>query len=103
METIKLIDGQFTPEEAKDVLLEIIAKKINFHKLKNFTSQVRYDQPDAESEERIKELQEAKEEFLALVQEAKRERRSLVIEATVHIALEAREQTKELCVAVESY
>lgn len=103
METIKLIDGQFTPEEAKEVLLDIIAKKINFHNLKNLSSQIRYNHPDQASQERIKELEKAKAQVLALVQEARSEQSSMVIEATIHIGLEGREQGKELCSAEESY
>lgn len=103
METIKLINGKFTPEEAKEILLDLIAKKINFHNLKNFSSEVCYSQPDAESRKRIKELQEAKAQVLTLVREAKEEQSHLVIESTIRIAFADKGQVIELCSEAESY
>jgi hypothetical protein len=103
METIKLINGLFTPEEAKEVLLDMINKKINFHNLRNFSSQVHFDHADAESVERIKELQGAKARFLALMEEAKAEQQGLVIAATVHMALEPKEQAQDLLSQMEAH
>ncbi|MBT8206091.1 MAG: hypothetical protein KJP14_11210 [Eudoraea sp.] len=32
-QNIQLVDGEFTPSEASDVILSLIEQKINFHKL----------------------------------------------------------------------
>jgi uncharacterized membrane protein YhiD involved in acid resistance len=103
MESIKLIDGQFTPEEANEILLDIITRKINFHKLKNLTSQVHYNQPNKESEVRLIELQEAKAQILALFKEAKEEHKDLLVEATLHLSIKDKKHTEELFIEVEGY
>ncbi|WP_276499016.1 hypothetical protein [Pontibacter litorisediminis] len=103
METIKFIQGSFTCEEAKEILLEVITKKINFHNLKNFSSIIRFEKPDEDSKRRLEELKEAKEKVLLLVEEAKRSNSSLVIESTINIMLEAREQPEAACSEAESY
>lgn len=102
METIKFIQGAFTCAEAKEILLEVITKKINFHNLKNFSSVIRFNHPDEESENRLKELREAKERVLYLIEEAKKSNSSFVIESTINITLEAQEQPEEECLKTES-
>ncbi|WP_222621650.1 hypothetical protein [Pontibacter cellulosilyticus] len=103
METIKLIQGSFTCEEAKEILLEIITKKINFHNLKNFSSIIRFDEQDEEQRSRLEELREAKEQVLRLIEEAKRNNKKFVIESTINITLEAQEQPAETCSEAEIY
>lgn len=103
METIKFITGSFTPEEAKEILIEAITKKINFHNLKNYISTIRFDQPDEESERRLEELREAREKVLLLIEEARRGNRNFIIESTINIALEAQEEPEKRCLEAESY
>ena len=63
-EPIKLIEGKFSPEDAKEVLLELINHKINFHSLKNFSSEERFSQTIEGSKKRIEYLKEAKRKLL---------------------------------------
>ena len=63
-EPIKLIEGKFSPEDAKEVLLELINHKINFHYLKNFSSEERFGQSIEGSKKRIEYLKEAKRKLL---------------------------------------
>ena len=39
---IKLIEGNFNPDEAKEVLLSLFNHKIQFHEAKNFSSEIRF-------------------------------------------------------------
>lgn len=103
METTKLIKGSFSPIDAKDILLNMVDSKINFHKIKSLSSLVRWNQPSQKSEQRIKELKEAKEQILALIEKAEKEGCSLKIESTINLSLEAKKQTEEIYSKAENY
>ncbi|MFD2514609.1 hypothetical protein ACFSRY_12095 [Pontibacter locisalis] len=103
MKTLKLIEGIFTPSEAAEILLEMINKKINFHNLKNLSSQIHFSRPDSVSGRRIKELKEAREQLLCLIEEAKINEENLVIESQIKISFETEGLPKEICLEVESY
>lgn len=106
MKTTKLIQGSFSPIDAKEILLNMVDTKINFHKIKSLSSLVQCNQPNQESEQRIKELKEAKEQILAFIEKAKKEGCSLRVESTINLSLEAKEQAeedKEICSKAENY
>ncbi len=88
MNTLKLIDGQYTPEEAKEMLLETLNSKINFYKIKNLSSEMRFGKPDLEAYEKIRELQEAKGLVNDIIQQALQDNSKLKIESTIHVYLE---------------
>jgi hypothetical protein len=58
-ETIELIKGSFKPDEAREILLQLLNSKINFHNLKNWSSRERFGKPDAYSVERLKNLEQS--------------------------------------------
>lgn len=72
-ETIDLIKGTFTPSEARDLLLDLLNSKINFHNKKDFSSRERFGKPDADSEQRLKHLMDSRTKvktfFLQLINE----------------------------------
>jgi hypothetical protein len=57
-ESIKLVEGTFSGIEAKEILVDLISKKINFHHLKNFSSEERFGKTCELSLDRIQELKE---------------------------------------------
>ncbi len=59
----KLIEGTFSVASAKVLLLELISYKINFHKMKKFSNEIRYGEDLDHSEKRITELTREKEEL----------------------------------------
>jgi hypothetical protein len=68
METvnISLIDGVFNPEDAREILIDLINKKIHFHSLKSHENWERNGIKDTFSNNRIKELEAAREKILDL-------------------------------------
>lgn len=96
MKTTKLITGLYTPDEAKEILLDMVKSKINFHNIKSLSALVRFNRPDLESESRIKELQETREELLALIQQAENDNLNLRIESTIKVSFEAQEHPEEI-------
>lgn len=103
MKTTKLITGQFTPGEAKEILLTLVDTKINFHKIKSLSSMIRCNEPEAESELRILALKEAKKQILAVIQQAISEDCILNIESTINISFEPKVQKEESCSKAETY
>ena len=87
-EPIKLIEGKFSPEEAKEVLLELINHKINFHSLKNFSSEERYGKSIKGSNKRIEYLKEAKEKIGEIIVKAKNTNSKLRLESFINISFE---------------
>jgi hypothetical protein len=63
-ERFSLIKGEFTKDEARDILLGMINYKINFHELRNFGSSIQNGQQDDLSLTRIQELEETRNQML---------------------------------------
>ena len=61
--TTKLIQGDFTKEKAKALLLELLSYKINYHQMQKFSDEVRFGKDIEHSEKRIKELIKEKKEL----------------------------------------
>ena len=55
-EVLDLIDGTFSNEDANEILRNLFEYKINFHRIKNFNSQIRFGQSDEHSLQRAEEL-----------------------------------------------
>jgi len=86
-ETLTLIEGNFSPVEAKEILMNIFSTKINFHKIKNFSSQERYGIDDETAQKRILELILSVEKIKQVIAEAKESNRNLVITSQINIEL----------------
>lgn len=65
--TLKLIDGNFSSEEARSLLVELLIHKINFHKIERFSKQIRFNEDPAPSDKRIDELIRDKNKVIELL------------------------------------
>jgi hypothetical protein len=63
---INLIDGAFTPEEAREIVIDLINKKIQFHSVKSHENWAKNGKVDTFSDIRIKELEQARNSVLEL-------------------------------------
>lgn len=88
MKIIKLIAGQFSPSEAREILYTMLRSKIDFHCRKDFSSQERFGQPDFESKKRVVELRGAQEEVLNLMKQAQEENRKIKISSEIIISFD---------------
>ena len=96
METTKkisLIEGNYSPNEAKEMLLDLYHKNINFNKVKNFSSQIRFGEDDELAVERIENLTKAVNYLTQLLKDAQAENKNLVIKSVIEIAYENELQT----------
>lgn len=84
-ENIVLVNGVFTPDEAKEVLLALIGNKIHFHQMRNFSSEERFGKPDPLSVKRLSELYESRKQVVSLLDEAASVGYKLEIESFINI------------------
>lgn len=96
MENVTLIDGQFTPAEAKETLINMMSSMIQFHINKNFISEYRTGKSEIKSLERIAELREAKDNLLTLIKEAETNNLMIDLQSSVSIACLAENQVEKV-------
>jgi len=80
-----LIEGTFSPEDAREVLMNAYTSKINFHNLKNLTSFEMVGKEDELAVKRIAELKSVLNQVRELIAEAKEKDMKLVIHSTISI------------------
>ena len=88
MKKINLINGQFTSFEARELLMDLYTKNINFNKLQNFSAQIRYGNDDDSALERIVFLKESIEQITQILDEAKANNKKVVINSFIDIEIE---------------
>lgn len=84
-QNFKLIDGVFSPTEAKKLIISLINNKINYHNLEDFSNHVRFNDNLSHSQKRILELQETKDEISNLIAFAEKQGFQLKINSTIEI------------------
>lgn len=87
-ETIEFIKGTFTPDEARELLLQLLNDKINFHNLKNWSSSERFGKPDAYSEQRLEYLKESQKKVKTLFSNSNSEKQNITIHSSIEIKIE---------------
>lgn len=90
METKKfnLINDQFDPFDAQEILLDLHNKNINFNKIKNFSSQVRFGEDDTKALSQIELLKQNAEQIKTIVNIAKVQNKNLRIHSFIEIEYE---------------
>ncbi len=87
-ETVDLIKGTFTPDEAREILLQLLIDKINFHNLKNWSSRERLGKPDSDSEQRLKYLEESQKNVEVFIAKAVSEQKNITINSSTEMNIE---------------
>jgi dihydroorotase len=85
-EEFKLIDGTFSQTEAMEILDNVFSSKIQFHKMKNFSSQIRFGKDDDFSKDRIVELNKIIEAITQLIKDPKIGNRKIKVTSVVNIS-----------------
>lgn len=94
MKKVEIIKGTYSPEEAKEILFNIINAKIDFHNMRIVSSQIRYNQPDTNSQKRIKELNNSYAQLELLIAEAAEGNHDLTINSTIELTLTPKKEEK---------
>jgi ribosomal protein S15P/S13E len=87
VDTFSLIRNEFEAEEAKEVLLSLYTTKIQFNKLKNLSSHIRYNHSDTELLGRIEELEANREKLVKFLAYAKENKLKLHIQSDIKIEI----------------
>ena len=87
MSELQLINGEFVPEEAREVLMNIFTDKIRFHEKKCLSSLVTLSKKDDTSEKRILELKENINKLLSIIDSAKESGKLLKISSEIKIEI----------------
>lgn len=82
----ELIRGTFAPNDAKEIIDHIISKKINFHKLRSFGSEIKTGAGDDFSKKRIIELKASQDSLDEVIRNAGAQGKNVRIES--HISIE---------------
>ena len=82
-----LIDGDFTATEAKKVLLDLVASKIQFHSLQQFSHQERYSTTPPLSTRRIAALKKLELDLITLLDQAEANGSEISIHSTIELTL----------------
>ena len=93
---LSLVNGDFTPEEALEVLMNLYSSKINFHELKNFSSQERFGYPDVHSQKRLPELKKTMKEISILFRDLKESGEEINIQSDIIITSNNQTKRKDL-------
>lgn len=82
-----LILGEFSPEDAREIINHMITEKINYHGVRSFSNKVRFGEVDYDSERRIVELTNSRNALNTIIQNAKDQGKTLKIESNITIEI----------------
>jgi hypothetical protein len=86
-EKLTLIEGDFSFDEAKEILISMYSSKINFHTMQNLSSLERFGKDDEIAQKRIPVLRNEMKKLKAILLEAKAKNKKLVVNSEISIAL----------------
>jgi hypothetical protein len=84
---LKLIEGDFSCNEAKEILTSMFNSKINFHNIQNWSSQERFGKDDETAQKKIPLLRNEIKKLEEIISEAKANNKRLVINSEITISL----------------
>ena len=84
----KLIDGTFTPLDAKQVLLSMVKSKIDFHALQLLSNKERFGRDVDHSEKRLAKLKRLEAALKELLESAAQTNQKLRVDGWIEISIE---------------
>jgi hypothetical protein len=86
-QTEDLVRGEYSAEEAREIISNLIFQKINFHNLKDFSSKERFGEADKNSLTRIEELKESRQKMLDIIDAAQEAGKTVKINSNITLEL----------------
>lgn len=83
----QLIDGNFTPADASQILLALVKSKIDFHNLEKLSNEERFGRDVAHSERRLIALRQLRETLRTVCQSAANAGQRMEVNAWIEISL----------------
>ena len=85
--TFDLVKGDFTPEDAREILNYLISEKINFHERKSLSSQIRFGHTDENSMSRVNQLKHSRESANEIIGDARNQNRKVRITSSFTVEI----------------
>ncbi|HET8902622.1 MAG TPA: hypothetical protein VFN16_01345 [Saccharospirillum sp.] len=82
----QLIDGVFSPDDARSILMALIEHKIQFHERDGWSKKERLGKTDEHGARRIRQLQQTKADLADLIDAAGDSAERLAIRCTIEIS-----------------
>ncbi len=82
---LSLIDGEFSPAETSEILMNVFSSKIHFHEMRNFSMQERFGQDDEAALKRIPQLKKCLNEIKKIIEDAENKNLRFTITSDVII------------------
>ena len=86
-QAFKLIDGNFSTKESREILINVFSSKIQFHQMNNFSSKERFGKEDKTAIKRIPQLKKSLEKLLKIIDSAEKKGEQVQIKSEVIISL----------------
>lgn len=86
-DSFNLIKGNFSPDEASEIVHDLFSKKIHFNELKSFSQLVRFGAIDPKLQKRIEELKLSREEAKRILAGAGEGGKQLKVTSTIEIEI----------------
>lgn len=83
----ELIKGDFSPEDAKEIVNRFITDKIDYHVMRSFSHKERYGEIDQHSEQAIEELKTSRLSLNGLLAIAKADEKSVRVESIISLKI----------------
>lgn len=84
---LDLINGQFSTEDARELLVDLFSRKTNFHEIKNFSANERFGQDDPLHLHRIDALMNSIQQLKLFFQDLDTSDCNLLIKSVVTITV----------------
>ena len=83
--TFKLIDGDFSAQESLEIVKNVFSSKIQFHQMKNFSSQERFGYEDQNAIIRMPQLKECIDEIVKIIESVENKEQQFKIKSDIVI------------------
>lgn len=84
---LKLINGEFSSSDAKEILLQLFSDKIKYHQIRYIGKLERFGEIDNVSAKRLPELKQQVQNIFDIFQDENIQNASIKIQATIHIEI----------------
>lgn len=85
IELYKLIDGTFTPADAKTVLFSLVESKIRYHWMEKFSNLERFGKDINHSEKRVEELVKLYGDLKVTLEKAAENNKNVKLRGTIEL------------------
>lgn len=87
-QTFTLIDGIFSVDDAKDILIMLFNYKIDYHNREDFSNHIRFNKDLSHSQIRIAELMNSRDNLTKMLNNKDLKSAKLIINSTITVSIE---------------